>query len=331
MSSTPAHLVRSSNNTITYALYRTIFFVAKAFRGEHSQRFYPSDLRQDSEVLMDIRKRISELEDIVKAEGLKTKAKVEKMSNEGKAFEIDLVLFDFHYFLFGIVEKAREEGMEMKKRFDEGMKAVEDRKEAENSDKIEDLTLKMTKMKVEMENKMQDMFQELNKKIEKVQEESKKEDELYLYEERINEMEIELADKDEQLKELKKESEEWYKKESELIWRMEKKDEEKKRLSRNLQEFQAFHVKDEKKKRQIEKGLRDELVNSEEEVKRVLARMEVMEECFENIFREMAEKQKEVENELVGVKKELEEAKKERSKEEESGDSSFDQLEEHED
>uniref|UniRef100_A0A1I7UHC8 Structural maintenance of chromosomes protein 6 n=1 Tax=Caenorhabditis tropicalis TaxID=1561998 RepID=A0A1I7UHC8_9PELO len=167
---------------------------------------------------------------------------------------------------------------------------------------------------------------------------------------RIEELEMELAERDEQLKEsqktvaqYEKESKEWKVKEQEQFQRMEKNELELLKLSKKMDEMKKKAMKDDEKMRmeltkkvlEAEDSL-EKLADSEEEVKRLKGivkalnkTLEEMWESSEKMTMEMAEKQKETENELEGVKKELRDAKEEleRIYKEDSGeDSSFDHV-----
>uniref|UniRef100_A0A1I7UHA5 TPM2 n=1 Tax=Caenorhabditis tropicalis TaxID=1561998 RepID=A0A1I7UHA5_9PELO len=178
-------------------------------------------------------------------------------------------------------------------------------------------------------------------KIRKEIKTSRKEDQDYC------KLKKELAERDEQLKESRetvaryeKESREWKVKEQELYRRMRENQIDWINWSEKTEKRKHMEMKHGEQMRMelIEKAedSLEKLADSEEEVKRLNGivealnkRFEEMCESSEKITLEMAERQKETENELERVKSQLKEAKEEleRIQEDDSEeDSSFDQL-----
>uniref|UniRef100_A0A1I7TPD0 Dynein regulatory complex protein 10 n=1 Tax=Caenorhabditis tropicalis TaxID=1561998 RepID=A0A1I7TPD0_9PELO len=256
MSSSPVPFVRSTSDTVNYAFYRTMFSVEKALRGE---LFYPNII--DPILLNSIRLTADSYKDKDRIEGLKTQKTVERLAKEGKMMKVDSVLYDFHQFLFEIVEEAKIEGSRLRRKDDEVVVEKKEDTVAKNGHQMDELISMMTAMKVEMENKMHEMLQEL-KKLESAQEEIKKAQKVADTEYcRLKAMEAQLIKKDDELDQLN-DTIIWYKKDGQVreanwVRRMEEKDEEMSRLWKMIHEIKWKRYLENEENKKTENELRN--------------------------------------------------------------------------
>uniref|UniRef100_A0A1I7UHD2 MT domain-containing protein n=1 Tax=Caenorhabditis tropicalis TaxID=1561998 RepID=A0A1I7UHD2_9PELO len=254
-----------------YATVRTLISLEAAFRGELDKPFYlPKDMSANRcTIYKDIRSRVGKYQGMMIVEDLKTWENVEKLLKDDPKANVEPLLFEYQQFLFELMEKAKKEGLEWKKKFDEA--AV--KKEPEIKEKVT----------VEKKKEAEKEEETLVKK-----EEVSSKDELKVKKEKVTEEKVSVKQMDELKNMLTVMKEEI------------------------VQEFnKKFESAEERHRKEIKK-----LADSEEEVKRL-----------NGVVDSLNKRQKETENELEGVKKELKEAKEELEKmQEDSGDSSFDQL-----
>uniref|UniRef100_A0A1I7UHA8 Viral A-type inclusion protein n=1 Tax=Caenorhabditis tropicalis TaxID=1561998 RepID=A0A1I7UHA8_9PELO len=213
---------------------------------------------------------------------------------------------------------------------------------------VESLNKRQEETENELEEVKKDLdvaMEEHNKGLEEIRKEiksSRKEDQDYCR------LKMKLAERDGQLKEsretiarYKEESREWKVKEQEQFERMGKNELELLKLSKKMEEMKKKAIKDDEKMRmeltkkvlEAEDSL-EKLADSEEEVKRLNGIVEALNKTLEEMCEssekmtlEMTKKQKETEIELEDVKSQMKEAKEELDRmQEDSGDSSFDQL-----
>uniref|UniRef100_A0A1I7TPC8 Uncharacterized protein n=1 Tax=Caenorhabditis tropicalis TaxID=1561998 RepID=A0A1I7TPC8_9PELO len=306
MSSSPVPFVRSTSDTVNYAFARTMFSVEKALRGE---LFYSNVI--ESILLNSIRLTADSYKEKVKIEGLKTQNAVERLAKEGKMMEVDSVLYDFHQFLFEIVEEAKIEGSRLRRKDDEVVVEKKEDTVAENGHQMSELISMMTAMKVEMENKMQEMLQEL-KKLDSAQEDVQKSQEVVADTEycKLKAMEVQLNEKNEELEELKDTIAKHKTKQSKLTERIEEKSGKLSRLWKMFDDLtEKKYLEGEENKKTVER-LREELADSEILLEKSVAwyrkELEESKERELKLIQQMGEKELEVEALKKRVKEEEE-------------------------
>uniref|UniRef100_A0A1I7TPM7 Dynein regulatory complex protein 10 n=1 Tax=Caenorhabditis tropicalis TaxID=1561998 RepID=A0A1I7TPM7_9PELO len=289
----------SIRDRIEIASLRSILLLETAFYGEPDQKFYdfPKEMNKDQlKVFKTLNQKVVNFLKKANVEDEKIRLEVEGLLKEGKIDEAESLLYDYKYYLTETVEKAKKEGLELKRQWDEVWKVTV-------AEKKEEVSLN------ELKNEMEKKIEEQKKKFEKTQEHNK-EIETIRNEMRISQTEVDYG-RYRKMENSLKNMATWYEeRERTLAWRMKEMEMKMNRLttSKNLLVEEENDYEE----------LFDRFIDSEEEVKRLNGvvdyldkRLEKMEERYEMIVRKMGEEQEETANELESVKRELMEAKEE--------------------
>uniref|UniRef100_A0A1I7UH33 Uncharacterized protein n=1 Tax=Caenorhabditis tropicalis TaxID=1561998 RepID=A0A1I7UH33_9PELO len=331
MSTEPVYIVLSSDDTVKYAIDQTLFSIESGIRGAPSDPFYPDEI-QDQSLSLNISCAVSFYEGLAKNEGDRTQKTLERLTKEGKTAQVNSVLYDFNQNLFGIVEKAKKEGIRLKEQYDgkEDYCRIKELEEelAEKDEKLERLfstidryktkqseSNRMLKEKDEEIKRLSGLIREMDQKL--ILEEKEKKESVEKWMKKFLDTQYELL---KSVHRHKTDTEEWNLKEFQFNQRIEYTDEYAKRLKELLEEAEERNMEDE--------NLMMKLDSAEEEVydlncsidgfKKIV---ETLTENLEKLTKELGEKKK---------KEELKEATDELPdiyEDDELDMESFDQLE----
>uniref|UniRef100_A0A1I7UHA6 BRO1 domain-containing protein n=2 Tax=Caenorhabditis tropicalis TaxID=1561998 RepID=A0A1I7UHA6_9PELO len=143
---------------IQYASVRTLLSLETALQGDFGKPFYPlKDMSKNrSNIYETLRQRDKDYEEIMMVEEWKTREQVENIMKDDPEANVEPILFEYQQFLFEFVEKAKKEGLEWKRKWDEiGEEkiTVEKENEAEKEKKIDEkkvTTKQMNELKAMM-------------------------------------------------------------------------------------------------------------------------------------------------------------------------------------